>query len=212
MAKKLRKEMSIEEFTNGYWYARELHAFAKQLGYTATSKLRKDELEPLIHHYLKTGKKKTAHIRKRKPSQSKDTELGLHPDLPVKNYADTKETKAFIHEQAQKQVSGLKQRSGVLYRLNRWREEQLAKQIPITYADVIASYIELNQSPEKFKQIPSARFNNFISEYLKVETDATRKQAMQAWEELKILEIPKTYQAWKKYQSSRKKTRFSWTR
>ena len=47
--------MTEEQFDNGYWYAVEIKAFADDLGIPAASMLRKDELEELIKHFLRTG-------------------------------------------------------------------------------------------------------------------------------------------------------------
>ena len=48
--------MTLTQFDNGYWYATDLKEFAKEIGVRSTSKLRKDELEKTIKHFLKTGK------------------------------------------------------------------------------------------------------------------------------------------------------------
>lgn len=55
MGKELSKNMTEKEFDNSYWYAKELKEFAKKIGVSNSSKLRKDELEPLIKHFLGTG-------------------------------------------------------------------------------------------------------------------------------------------------------------
>ena len=41
----LTKTMTPEAFNRGYWYATEIKAFAKEIGITGVTKLRKDELE-----------------------------------------------------------------------------------------------------------------------------------------------------------------------
>ena len=48
--------------------------------------------------------------------------------------------------------------------------------------------------------IPSGRYIHFVADYLAQEKKATKKQAIKAWEQLKKLDIPKNYQAWKKYE------------
>lgn len=47
--------MTEQEFDNGYWYAVEVKAFADEIGIRSAVKLRKDELEALIKHFLRTG-------------------------------------------------------------------------------------------------------------------------------------------------------------
>jgi hypothetical protein len=99
----------------------------------------------------------------------------------------------------------LKKKSGARYRLNRWREEQLIEGVKLTYGDLVREYVRLNQSKERFAQIPQDRYINFMSDFLATEKGATREQAIKAWERLKKLDIPKNYRSWRKFQSSRMK-------
>jgi hypothetical protein len=204
---KLSTSMTLTQFDNGYWYAAELKEFAETLGIPFANKLRKDELETAIKHLLKTGKKtgnkKTGKIKsltKRNLSTSgpKDVKSGLSLDLPVLVYTSNKETKAFLHREAQKLAPGLKRKSGARYRLNRWREEQLVNGVKLTYGDLVKEYVRLNQTKEPFAQIPHGRYINFVSDFLAAEKGATREQAIKAWEQLKTLDIPKNYRSWAK--------------
>lgn len=190
--------MTVEEFDNGYWYAAEVRKFAESIGIPSANKLRKDELENAIKHFLETGKIVTPTKRSLSKTGVRDIDKGLSLDLPVVNYTSNKDTKDFIVGEALKIVPGLRKRSGARYRLNRWREEQLTLRIPITYGDLVNKYIELNQAEEPFEQAPSGRYINFLSDFLKNEKGATREQAIQAWEEVKKMYAPKTYDAWKK--------------
>jgi hypothetical protein len=63
----------------------------------------------------------------------------------------------------------------------------------------VRQYIKLNQVEGHFPQAPSGRYINFISDFLAGERNANRKQAMNAWGQLKKLGVPKNYRAWKKY-------------
>jgi len=195
--------MTATQFENGYWYAVELKEFAKTIGIPSANKLRKDEIETAIKHFLRTGKIKNPTRRNLSISGRKDVELGLRLDLPVVVYTNDKETKAFIDREAQKIAPGLKRKSGVRYRHNRWREEQLVAGVKLTYGDVVKEYVRLNQSAEPFAQIPMGRYINFVSDFLAAETGATREQAMRAWERLKTLDVPKNYRSWLKFQSSK---------
>jgi len=201
---KLSTSMTATQFENGYWYAVELKEFAKTIGIPSANKLRKDEIETAIKHFLKTGKIKSP-TRSLSISGPKDVELGLRLDLPVVVYTNDKETKAFLDREAQKIAPGLKRKSGVRYRHNRWREEQLVAGVKLTYGDVVKEYVRLNQSAEPFAQIPMGRYINFVSDFLAAETGATREQAMKAWERLKTLDVPKNYRSWVKFQSSKSK-------
>ena len=197
--------MSLSQFENGYWYAKELKGFAESLGVPAAKKLRKDELEKAITHFLKTGKIQSPTKRKLSRTGVKDVDRGLSLQLPVVNYTSNKATKTFLEQEARKLVPSLKRKSGARYRLNRWREEQLTRGIPITYGDLMGRYIELNQMEGKFAKIPQPRYVNFLSEFLANEKGATREQGIAAWKKLKQLDTPKTYRAWKKSAAGQRK-------
>ena len=111
-------------------------------------------------------------------------------------YTNDKETKVFLEREAQRLVPSMKRKSGVRYRLNRWREEQLMSGIKLTYEDLVREYVRLNETTEPFAKIPHGRFINFVSDFMAAEKGATRDEAMRVWQELKALDVPKTYQAW----------------
>ena len=84
----------------------------------------------------------------------------------VENFSNTKETWEFMHGEMNKRMLELKPKSGAKYWLNRWIENKLSHGEKITYDDVVCEYIRLNETQGKLPQIPSCKFNNFISEYL----------------------------------------------
>jgi len=188
--------MTLAEFDNGYWYATELKEFAEAIGIPAATRLRKDELEQAIKFHLTTGKIASPTRRNLSRSGTKDVERGLRLDLPVVLYTNDKETKEFLEREAQKLAPGMKRKSGARYRLNRWREEQLTKGVNLTYKDLVREYARLNQSKEPFARIPHVRYVNFVSDFMAAEKGATRNQATKAWEQLKAMDVPKTYRAW----------------
>jgi hypothetical protein len=114
----------------------------------------------------------------------------------VVRYTNDEETKSFLEREAQKRVPGLKRKSGVRYRFNRWREQQLIKGVKLTYRDLVKEYVRLNQTEGPFAHIPHGRYINFVSDFLAAEKKATREQAIRAWHELKALNVPKNYRAW----------------
>ena len=195
--------MTAEQFDNGYWYALEVKAFADEIGIPLASRLRKDELEELIKHFLRTGEVKGPTRKNLSKSGVRDIEKGLNLKLPVVNYTSNRETKDFIVREALKIAPNVKRKSGARYRLNRWREEQIDKGIKITYEDLVKQYVKLNQLEGSFPQAPSGRYINFISHFLSGEENATREQAVNAWGQLKKLDIPKDYRSWKKYRQSK---------
>jgi hypothetical protein len=200
---KLSRSMTAEQFDNGYWYALEVKAFADEIGIPLASRLRKDELEELIKHFLRTGEAKGPTRKNLSRSGVRDIERGLSLKLPVVNYTSNKETKDFIVKEALKVVPNLKRKSGARYRLNRWREERIDKGFRITYEDLVKQYVRLNQLEGSFPQAPSGRYINFLSNFLAAEKNATREQAVKAWRQLKKLDIPKDYRSWKKYRQQR---------
>jgi len=197
--------MTEVEFDNGYWYATEIKKFADKIGIPHATRLRKDELEKAIKLFLKSGTIKSPTKRNLSKSGIKDIERGLSLKLPVINYTSNKATKDFIVKEAQKIAPNLTRKSGARYRLNRWREEQLTKGRRITYEDLVHQYVKLNQTEERFAQIPVGRYINFLSDFLAAESGATREQAMKAWQQLKKLDIPKNYRSWTELHSSKPK-------
>jgi len=193
---KLSTSMTLRQFDNGYWYATQLKEFAQAIGIPSAGKLRKDELEKAIKLFLATGQIKSPTQRSLSASAAKDVERGLTPDLPVVRYTNDKQTKDFLEQESQKIAPGLKRKSGVRYRLNRWREQQLSNGVNLTYRDLVEEYIRLNQTEDRFEQIPTGRYINFMSDFLAAEKGATREQAIQAWKQLKALDAPKNYRSW----------------
>lgn len=189
----LAKDMSLKEFENGYWYAKELKEFAKQIGLSYVSKLRKDELEKIIKGYLISGK---LPIIKTQKKGIKDSNLTLK--TKIINYTSNKATKDFILSEARKIQPDFPKKSGVWYWLNRYRDEQMQNNLPIIYGDLVNQFLILSNKKERLPKIPSTKFNNFITDFIEAK-EGSRSEAMMAWEELKKLDIPKTYKEWKRY-------------
>jgi len=196
--------MTLSQFDNGYWYATELKDFARTVGIPFSHRLRKDELENAIKQFLTTGKIESSNKLSRLIPATRDVDLGLSLSLPVARYTNDKTTKDFLDSESRKLVPGLKRKSGARYRLNRWREVQLAKGLRITYGDVVREYVRLNQTSDPFARIPSGRYINFLSDFLRSEQGATRAQALRAWQELKSLDAPKNYRSWQKFQKEQR--------
>jgi hypothetical protein len=194
----LSKSMTVAQFDHGYWYAVELKAFALSLGLESAGKLRKDELEKAIRSFIRTGRVVSPTRRALTRTGAKDLERGLRLDLPIVNYTSNSETKAFIEREARKLVPGFRPVSGARYRLNRWREEQIAKGVRITYGALVRQYVVLCSSSKRFARIPHGRYINFVSDFLASEKNATHARAVAAWKELKALDVPKDYRSWVK--------------
>ena len=190
--------MTIKEFENKYWYMSELKALAKSLEIPFDSRTRKDQLEDMIIQFLETG---TVNKKNCYRSKSRNRDI-LNSHTYVENFSNKKETWEFIHNEMDKRMPGLQPKSGAKYWLNRWIENKLSDGEKITYNDVICEYIRLNKTEGKLPQIPSCKFNNFISDYLANEKNATREDALEAWKKLKDMKIKKDYITWKKNKST----------
>jgi hypothetical protein len=195
--------MTLREFENGYWYLDQLKDFAQRLGIPAAKKLRKDELETAIVAFLRTGNVALPAKPALRRTGEKDIERCLCLTLPIENYTSNRQTKDFITEQARLMAPDVREKSGVWYRLNRWREEQITGGKHPTYGDLVRQYIVLNKMP-RFQKIPHGRYINFVADFLEAENRATREEAIAAWKELKELDVPKNYVSWVKARANRK--------
>jgi hypothetical protein len=197
---KLSTRMTETEFDNGYWYADDLKKFAEKIGVPSARRLRKDELEQAVRHFLRTGDAMSFAGLTLAKLGPRDVDLGLRLDLLVVRYTSNRQTKDFIEQAATKLEPGFKRKSGTRYLLNRWREEQLRQGYRITYGDLVRHAMDLNRTKNSPLRVEHARYLNFISDFMKAGKRAPRGEAIAAWKALKELDIPKTYQAWLKAQ------------
>ena len=204
MANALSPTMTVRDFVNGYWYLGQLKDFAVRIGIPSAKKLRKDELEKAIVMFLRTGNAALPTERSLRKTGVKDVERGLNLKLRIENYTSNRETKDFIVEQARVMAPDIREKSGVWYRLNRWREEQITSGAPPTYGDLVRKYVALNRM-QRFERIPYACYINFVADFLEADKRATRAEAIAAWAELKRLDVPKDYVSWVKARAKRKR-------
>ena len=194
--------MTLQDFANGYWYLDELKDFGRQIGIPGSTKLRKDELERAIMTFLRTGKARLPTKRALRKTGVKDLEHGLSLNLRIKHYTSNRDTKDFIIREAKKVAPEVREKSGVWYRLNRWREEQITNGNHPTYGDLVQQYVALNRF-ERFDKVPQDRYINFVASFLAAEKSGTRSDAIAAWSELKTMDIPKNYASWVKTRRKR---------
>src|SRR5947209_2860884 len=147
--------MTAREFENGYWYLDQLKNFAARIGIPAASKLRKDELEKAIRVFLRTGKAALPTKRPLRETGVKDVERGLTLRRRIEHYTSNRETKDFIVQQARRMAPEVREKSGVWYRLNRWREERIASGDRPTYGDLVRHYI---RSEEHTSELQSRQY------------------------------------------------------
>jgi hypothetical protein len=205
MANALSPTMTVRDFETGYWYLDQLKNFAGRIGIPAATKLRKDELEKAIVAFLRTGRAALPTKRSLRKTGVKDVDRGLNLKLRIENYTSNRETKDFIVSQARMMAPDVREKSGVWYRLNRWREEQITRGKHPSYGDLVRQYVALNRMP-RFERIPYRCYINFVADFLEADNGATRAEAIAAWHELKELDIPKNYRSWAKARARRKRT------
>ena len=198
--------MTARDFENGYWYLEQLKDFAARIGIPAAKKLRKDKLEKAIVAFLRTGNAALPTKRSLRRTGVKDVERGLHLKLRIENYTSNRETKDFIIEQARRLAPEVREKSGVWYRLNRWREEQITSGKHPTYGDLVQRYVALNKM-QRFDRIPYRCYINFVADFLEADTRAMHAEAIAAWTELKELDVPKDYVSWVEARVKRKRRR-----
>lgn len=187
--------MSVAEFQSSYFYAADLRQFAQRLGITVGN-ARKHEVEALILEFLRAGE--VPEHRPVNPRRAGAPRDALDPGNRVLNYAGDARTKQFLLGLARSQSPGLADKSGQWYWLNDWRREQQAAGAEFSYRDLGNRLRALMQTEERLPQIPSARMNNFLTDFRAdpANSEFSRKEAMDAWEQLKAADGPKTYQHW----------------
>jgi hypothetical protein len=125
--------MTLRAFENGYWYLDDLKDFARQIGIPEAGRL---ERTSALNLPTKRALRKTG---------AKDLERGLSLNLRIEHYTSNHETKEFIVREARKSDPELREKSGVWYRLNRWREDQITSGNRPTYGDLVQQYVALNK-------------------------------------------------------------------
>jgi hypothetical protein len=193
----LRVGMTLAEFESAYYYAEELKAFARDIG-VAIGNFRKNELENLIREYLTTG-----HAPSRKailPRKSGAPRDALSPKTLVINYVGDRKTKDFLRGLVRVKDAGIRDKSGQWYWLNDWRRQQQGASRRFTYQDLAGRLAQLMSAPGRLPQIPSARMNNFLSDFRAdpANKQISRDDALKAWERLKAHFGPKTYEEYKR--------------
>jgi SAP domain-containing protein len=195
MTRTLSPTLTVRQFENGYWYVDQLKEFASRIGIPAAQKLRKDELEQAIVTFLRTGRAALPTKRSLRKTGTKDVDRGLSVKLRIQNYTSNRKTKAFIVEHARLIAPEIREKSGVWYRLNRWRETQITSGKRPTYGDLVQHYVRLNRMA-RFERIPHGRYINFVAAFRAAHKGATHREAVSAWTALKALDVPKNYASW----------------
>jgi hypothetical protein len=187
--------MTEREFENGYWYATELKEFAITIGIPSANKLRKDELEQALKHFIRTGDSRNLVKRGLVKSGPRDVDRGLRLDLPIVHYTSNKETKDFIQREAARIKPGFKRASGTRYCSIAGVRSRSSSGRRITYGDLVKQAIRLNQTKQGPLRIEHGRYINFISDFMRANKRASQADAVRAWQEVKTIDAPKTFEA-----------------
>src|SRR5881397_645002 len=139
----------------------------------------KPVLDAAIVAFLRTGNAALPTKRSLRKTGVKDVEHGLNLKLRIENYTRNRETKDFIVEQARMMAPDLCEKSGVWYRLNRWREEQITTGARPTYGDLVRQYIVLNKM-QRFERVPIRCYCNFVADFFGANKKATRAEVIAA--------------------------------
>ena len=201
---KLRASMSVKEFDDNYFYAADLKAFARQFA-IAVGRRRKLQLEALIRDFLRTGVVPSAKpMPDRRSGEGRDR---LATETVVRAYVDDRRTKTFLRDLVHARAPLLRDKSGQWYWLNEWRRTQLQAGQRITYADLGNRLLELMGSEGRLPRIPAARFNNFVTDFKAdpANKGKSRVDAVAAWERIKSVPGPKTYEAYAALEPGRHK-------
>ncbi len=194
---KFSREMTADEFDRIYFYAAELKDIARSIG-IVVGNLRKFEIETLIRDYLTTGKSPSRRpTMPRTRGQTRDT---LTSKGRVVNYVGDKKTKLFLLSLVRKSAGKIADKSGQWYWLNDWRRKKQEAQAVFTYQDLADKLAGLMQTEGRLPQIPSARLNNFITDFRTDPKNAgtSRPEVLKAWNALKKHPGPKTYSEYRR--------------
>ena len=151
--------MSVENFDNGYWYARVLREFARFIGKRGASALRRTNSKLGSDTPQLTDR--SAGLNSKLPGEvgPRDVDTGLAPIFRLTTNPSNAVTKALVLKEAPKIAPDIRKKPGVSYRLNRWREEQLATGRATTYEDLVREFVSLNDL-DVFEKVPHGRFVN----------------------------------------------------
>jgi hypothetical protein len=188
--------MSVSDFESSYFYAADLKRVARELGITIGN-ARKHEIESLILEFLRTGRVPEHHpVKPRQAGRPRDV---LTPATLVVNYVGDKRTKSLLLEIVRSWSPTIADKSGQWCWLNDWRRQQQAAGTKFTYEDLAARLRQLMETDGRLPQIPSARMNNFLTDFRAdpANSDASRDEAMAAWQLLKASKGPKTFEHYK---------------
>jgi SAP domain-containing new25 len=190
--RKISQRTTVEQFDAAYFYIADLKDFARGIG-ISVGNLRKVELEQVIRNYLSTGTLPDHKpVLPRKAGEDRDE---LQASRLVVNYVGDKKTKSFLLALVHKKLPDLKDKSGQWYWLNDWRRKKQESMARFTYQDM-ADHLESLMSWEgRLPQIPSARMNNFITDFRAdpKNKSISRRDVLTAWNVLKLHVGPKTY-------------------
>ncbi|WP_020063220.1 DUF6434 domain-containing protein [Bacillus sp. 123MFChir2] len=187
MRPNLTKDISIQDFKDYYWLKEELQSFCREHGMSASGS--KIEITDRIETFLQTGEIKKA-LRKPKSKTQSQTQANLSLDTVItENHRCSQDVRAFFKAVIPKFhfstyiQNYFKNNIGKTYRdvVTAWYEEEERKKDP-AYRKDIAPQFEYNQFTRAFFADPNNK-------------GKTRKEAIEAWSNIKKLPGSNTYRA-----------------
>ena len=190
MRPNLTRDIKVQAFKDFYWLKEELQLFCRGNGLSATGS--KTEIANRIEIFLRTGEviKPARKSKVKKESQLLET---LNLDTVItENHRCSQEVRAFFKQAINAKFhfstyiqNYIKNNVGKTYRdvVNAWYEEEERKKAP-TYQREIAPQFEYNQFIRDFFADPE-------------NTDKSRREAIEAWNNIKKLPGPNKYIAGK---------------
>ncbi|HDX9578540.1 TPA: SAP domain-containing protein [Bacillus pseudomycoides] len=186
MRPNLTKEISVQNFKNFYWLKEELQSFCRENGISASGS--KIEISDRIETFLRTGEIKKPH-RNAKDNNKPRTNSELSLDTVItENHRCSQDVRAFF-----KEVISPK------FHFSTYIQNYFKNNVGKTYRDVVAAWHEEEErkkDPAFKKEIaPQFEYNQFTRDFFADPNnkEKTRKEAIEAWSNIKKLPGSNTY-------------------
>lgn len=184
----LTTKITMEDFLNYYWLKEELRAFCTK--YKLPTSGSKEELQKQIEHFLKTGTKLPKKISTQK-SKVKDSDNNITLKTLVKNFRNDAKTRKFFAQQIGKNFHFNEY-------LREFAKKNLENNTELTYGNLVKGWIESEElkKQKNYKSKIGSQFEymTFIRDFFAFEKNKSKKEAIAAWNSIKLLPGKKTYE------------------
>lgn len=180
MRPNLTKDISLDSFKDFYWLKKELQAFCRENGISASGS--KIEISDKIETFLRTGKIKKSIRKSKVNSKSEIQQVNLSLDTVIsKNHRCSRNVRAFFKTVIPN------------FHFSIYIQNYLKNKIGKTYRDLVdAWYIEEERKKDpsyKKKIAPQFEYNQFIRDFFADTNNQgkRREDAIEAWNTIKKL-------------------------